>query len=123
MIVILIIVVLTITGIFGAPQIVKDNIVGVLCSVLSITTLFIYNIWHSQRQALSNAESTSAGLAELGNSMNPNNVRSTQIGAELNEMITVAAIWIFTGRLGPVSTFHRTPVPSSGNEAYIPIEC
>jgi hypothetical protein len=119
-IVILIIVVLTITGIFGAPQIVKDNIVGVLCTVLSITALFIYNIWHSQRQALHHAVSTSASLAELVNSKSPYNVRSTHIGAELNGMIAVAEMWMFRGGSGRWQRSTVLPVLSLETKRDIP---
>lgn len=119
-IVILIIVVLTLTGIFGAPEIVKENIVGVLCAVISATTLFIYNIWHSQRQTLKSAESTSASLAELVNGKSPYNVRSTHIAAELNEMITIAESWMFRGGSGRWQRSTVLPILSLETKRQIP---
>lgn len=119
-IVIFIIVALTLTGIFGAPEIVKENIVGVLCSVLCVTTLFIYNIWHSQRQTQGHAESTSASLAELVNIKSPYNVRSTHIAAELNEMVNVAESWMFRGGSGRWQRSTVLPILSRETKREIP---
>lgn len=91
---------IALVGVFGAPKIITENIIGMLCAILGVTTLFIYEIWYSQKQTSKSAESINATLAELVDGKSPYNVRSTHIGAELNEMIEGAERWMFKGGSG-----------------------
>lgn len=99
LIVVIILVPLGIIGIFGS-KFIDDNIVSILCTVLSVATIFLYQLWRNQRKLRDVARTATADLQDLVLAKSPFNVSSRRISGELMEMLANAKTWSFRGGSG-----------------------
>lgn len=86
-------------GIFGS-KFVADNIVSVLCTVLSAATVFGYQVWRTQRKIRKDTNEINQGVIDLVRSRSPYTVIAPKISGELAESLKGAKEWSFRGGSG-----------------------
>jgi hypothetical protein len=90
---------LGIVGIFGWKPI-EDNIVSILCTVLSLATIFLYQLWRGQSKLRKDTNQINTNVADLALSRSPFSVSGPRISGELTEMLDLAKEWSFKGGSG-----------------------
>lgn len=97
--VIVILVPLGLLGIFGS-KLITDNILSVLCTVLSLATIYIYQLWRTQRRIRKETSEITQSVNDLVRIRSPYTVTAPRISGELAESLQQAKEWSFRGGSG-----------------------